>query len=116
EYGGDRAPEGGRVVCVRHRLLPGRLLLSRRAPVQIEDRVQVVLVETIDVSGDGVAVVGAAIGRIDAVDVEPAVLIQGNPDAVDVPAGHGTDRVGVAGAVKDAPTLDAGILRSGAVH
>src|SRR5205807_3204699 len=94
ECGGDRPPEGGRVVCVRHRLLPRRLLRCGRAPVQIQDRVQVVLVEAIDVSGDGVPVVGAAIGRIDAVDVEPAVLVEGDSDGVDVPAGHGTDRGG----------------------
>src|SRR5207253_9751150 len=104
EYGGDRPPEGGRVVCVRHRLLPGGVLRCRGAPVQIENHVQVVLVETIDVSGDGVAVVGAAISRIDAVDVEPAVLVERDSDCVDVPAGHGTDRGGVAGPVKDAPT------------
>ena len=43
ERGGDRTPEGGRVVGIGHHLLASRLRGPRRIPVQVEDRVEAAL-------------------------------------------------------------------------
>src|SRR5436309_3228936 len=56
-----------------------------------------------------------------AVDSEPAVLIQGHPDHVDVPALHGADHLGVVDlirmrAVEEPPALNAGVFQPRAVY
>ena len=103
------------MVGIRHDLLAARPGRPGRIPVKVEDRVQAVLMEKLDVGLEGRLIARPGISGIDAVDVEPAVFVEGDPDRVDVPGGHRRDGGGVAGPIEDAPTLDTGVLRAGAV-
>ena len=87
-----------------------RLLAARRRPHQADLGVEAVRVQPVDEAGDRVHVVGARVGRVDAVDAEDAVLVQAHVDDVHVPGGERVDHRVVAGPVEDPPALDAGEL------
>src|SRR4051794_9467201 len=71
--------------------------------------------QEVDVADDRVDVVAPGVRRGDAVDPEPAVLVQRDAHDVRVPGADGRDGGRVAGAVEDVIALDAGVLRAGAV-
>ena len=112
----DLRPEGGRVIEVGHRLLVRRLGRPRRAPLQVEDRVEPVLVEQVHVVLDRLLVARAGIAWVGAVDREPAVLIEGQAHRVDPPGLDCQHRREIDRALEDAPALDTGGLGPGAVH
>src|SRR5437667_8129103 len=112
---GDLPPELRRVVAVRHRGLAERLARIG-GPVQVQDHDEPGAVRQRDVVGDSTAVVGPRVGGGDAVDAEPAGLVQGQAHHIRLP---GCDRLHgrrVGRSIEDAPALRAGVLRSGAVH
>src|SRR2546428_590157 len=112
----DLRPEGGRVIEVGHRLLMGRLGRPRRAPLQVEDRVEPVLVEQVHVVLDRLLVARAGIAWVGAVDREPAVLVQRKAYGVALPVLDRQHRREIDRALEDGPALDTGGLGPGAVH
>jgi hypothetical protein len=111
-----RRPERGRVVEVRHALLPIRLLAARRVPVQIENHVQPHPVQASHVPLDSRAVVALAICLRAAVDTQPAVLVQGNANRVDPPGRHRRDCSSTRRSGQRLVPVDAGVLGTRAVH
>src|SRR5438093_1274831 len=112
---GDLPPELRRVVAVRHRGLAERLARIG-GPVQVQDHDEPGAVRQRDVVGDSTAVVGPRVGGGDAVDAEPAGLVQGQAHHIRLP---GCDRLHgrrVGRSIEDAPALRAGVFRPGAVH
>ena len=103
------------MIGIRHHLLARRPGGRRGVPVQVENGVETALMQQIDVGLDGRPIGRAGIRWVDAIDVEPAIFVQGNPDGVDVPGGHGDDGSGVIRAIEDPPPLDAGVFRTGAI-
>src|SRR2546423_2762023 len=103
------------MVGVGHHLLAGSLRRPGCIHVEVEDGVEAVLVQQVYVRLDRRLVGGAAVGGTDAVDVQPAVFIQRDPDGVDVPGGHGRDRGRIVGPVENTPALDAGVFGAGAI-
>ena len=88
EVGGHRLPEGDGVVRVGHRLLGHRRVVTRRAPMQVQDGDHAGLIDQAHLGRDGGLVVGPAVGRVDPVDSQPAVLVERDPNHVDVPGLH----------------------------
>ncbi len=114
--GGDAAPEVGAVVGVGHRRDPLSLLVAGRRVLEVEDHVKPRRLEPVDIAANCPLVGGAAELGIDAVDPQPAGLVQRHPHGVDLPALHHRDRGRVHRPVEQSPTLLAGILGPGAVH
>ncbi len=115
EAGGHRGPESGSVIGVCHHLLAGGLLGTGSVPVQVQHDGQAGGMQPLDEAGDGVLVRLATVLRGNAVDAEPAALVQGQPDGVDAPRGHRCDRGVVGRPVEQPPSLRAGELTTGAV-
>ncbi len=116
EGGRDAGPERRGVVGVRRDLLAGGPVGAGSRPVQVQDRRQTVAVQASDEVGDRGSVGGAAEGAGHAVDVEPAVLVERDPDRVGAPGGDRVDRRVVDRAVEQPPALDAGVLGTRSVH
>ena len=111
----EARPEGRRVIRVRSGRLVRRLRRAGRPPHQRELRVHVVAVEQVHVLDDRAPVARAAVLRLHAVDAEPALLVQRDPDGVDVPLRDRPDGCRAVRPVEDAPALDARVLGAGAV-
>jgi hypothetical protein len=88
-----RGPEGGRVVLVGSRVLSQRALRAGSRPVKVEYDIEARGLEVANQFDDRRLVGGAA--DLDAVDAEPAVFVDRNPDHVDPPGVHGGEGGGV---------------------
>ena len=110
------APEVGRVVTVGHRLLVRGQCLTGRGPVQVQDHPLPRRVEPVDVLTDGRPVVLSGVPRVDAVDAQPAGLVEGHAHGVGARVRDPAERDGVRRSVEDAPTLHACVLRARPVH
>jgi hypothetical protein len=111
----DAVPERRRVFGVGQGDQPGCLVATGGRPVQVEDHVEAGFLEGLHVGVDGGAVRDPAVAGVDAVDPQPAALVQRQPHRVDVPALHRLDRRRVGRALEDAVAFDALVLGSGAV-
>jgi len=88
----------------------------RCVPVQVNDGIEPGIVQTANIGGDRLAVVRTAVGGGCAVDPQPAVFIERDPDGVDVPGGHDRDRWRVSRSIERAAAVHALVLGARAVH
>ena len=65
--------------------------LARRGEMQVQDRGDPKPFQPRDIIRDGRPVVITGVGRLHTVDAQPAVLVERDPDGVDMPAGHRLD-------------------------
>ena len=112
----DARPEGRRVILIGHGHLVRRERGPRGAPVQVQERVQPVLVEQVHIARDRAAVARARVRRRDAVDPQPALLVERHSHHVGVPALDRSHRGLIHRTITEAPTLHARVLHTGAVH
>ena len=114
-----RAPERGCVIPIGHRQLGTGGGVARRSQMEVQDHEQVGPVQRPDVGGDDAAI-GLPTPARAGPDAQPAVLVQRNPDDVDVPALHGRDHRPAVDlvrvwAVEEPPALNTGVFESRAV-
>ena len=117
ECTGNRGPKGRRVILIGHVCLTVRRLTSGGTPLKREDHGQSSRIEVLNILGDSDSIVRSAeLGRRH-VDAQPTILVQWEPDRIDVPALHGADRGRriAVGRVEDPTTLDALGFRPGVV-
>lgn len=116
EGGGDARPERGSMVLVGHGHLPGGEVRAGGVPVEVQDRSDGLRLQEVNVGGDEGPVRGAAVGGDDAVDPEPAILVERDPDRGHVPRADRLHAREVVRSVAESPTLDAGVLGPRPVH
>ena len=87
EVGGDRAPECRQMVVVRHVVDLGGLMRTRRRDLRHQHHIQAVAAQQLDYGQDRCAVAGGVAAERQAVDAEPAVLVERDADDIDLPRG-----------------------------
>ena len=107
------------MIEVGHRQLAGGRGVARSDEMQVEDHVQVGRVQSVDVARDDrpIGLAAARWVRSGRVQPQPAVLVERDPDDVDVPALHCGDHRRVVDAVRvrtveEPPSLDARVLQT----
>ncbi len=115
-FGRDAAPEVGRVVGIGHRRQPGRGVVARRYPVQVEDHVEARPARAAArIRGSRPDRPRRLVSRLDPAQAQPAALVERHPDRVDVPALDRPDRGPVGRTLEEFVALDAPVLGAGPV-